>query len=239
MVDARARKGLSFEVVAYAATLRGRSLIERHHCRPAVHVVMGCPTIDTAFSDARVRQLCIKYAPVSPSVMPATGYGHGGALMAFAHGVPNNAPLILHKKGRSWAPLFPARVTSTTRQHFPAHLDQESVRAHLMAMRHARLARAGRIEGAKPHVQNLLLVLAALSRPPRESEALSRKTGLTVLEVDAALKSALKHGWVDGQHRLTDSGHAELAQARTRPPAEPVLATALPFYYPKSLRAPR
>jgi DNA-binding PadR family transcriptional regulator len=89
------------------------------------------------------------------------------------------------------------------------------------------------------HSQNLLLVLAALSRPPRESEALSRKTGLTVLEVDLVLKSALKHGWVDSRYRLTDSGHAELARARKRPKASPPLAEAVPFYYPKALRAPR
>ena len=236
---ARARKGLSFEVLAYAATPQGRSLVERHHCRPAVHVVMGCLTIGTAFPDARVRELCAKYSPVPPSVMPPTGYGRGGALIAFAHGVPNNAPLILYKQSPSWAPLFPARVTSMTRGHFPASSDPQAVRTHLLAMRHARLAEAGRVEAAKPHVQNLLLVLAGLSRPPRESEALSRKTGLTVLEVDAALNSALKHGWIDGQYLLTDFGHAELAQARRPSTAEALVAEAPPFYYPKSLRAPR
>lgn len=236
---AHARKGLSFEVLAYAATPQGRSLVERHHCRPAVHVVMGCPTIGTAFSDPSVRELCAKYSPVPPSVMPSTGYGHAGALIAFAHGVPNNAPPILYKQSPSWAPLFPARVTSTAREHFPASSDPQAVRAHLLAMRHARLAKAGRIEAAKPHVQNLLLVLAALSRSPRESEVISRKTGLTVVEVGAALKSALKHGWIDGQYRLTDSGHAELAQARKRPIPESLVAEAPPFYYPKSLRAPQ
>jgi len=237
--SARARKGLSFEVLAYAASPRGRSAVERHRSRPAVYVVVGCPTLETSFSDPTIRQLCVKYSPVPPSVMPPTGFRNGGALIAFAHGIPNNAPPMLYKRSASWAPLFPARVTSTTREHFPAASDPEAVRTHLLAMRQRRLAKAGQVESAKPHAQSLLLVLAALSRPPRESEALSRRTGLTVLEVEAALKSALKHGWVDGRYRLTDSGHSELAQARKAASPKSLLAEAPPFYYPKLLRAPR
>jgi len=171
--------------------------------------------------------------------MPATGYAHGGALIAFARGVPNNAPPILHKRGYGWAPLFPARVTSATRRHFSTAQDVEAVRTHLVEMRQARLAEAGHIASAKPHTQNLLMVLAALSRPPREAEAISRKTGLTVLEVEAALKAALKNAWVDGQYRLTDLGHAQLHQARKVPPEDPVAAKAPPFYFPSSLRVPQ
>ena len=124
----RASKGLSFEVVAYAATLTGRAVVEGHPSRPEVHTVVGCPTLDTEFSANDVRNLCEKYSPVPPSVMPPTGYAHGGALIAFAHGVPNNAPLILHKRGNRWAPLFPARITSATRQHFFDGRDAEAVR---------------------------------------------------------------------------------------------------------------
>jgi hypothetical protein len=90
--SARARKGLSFEVLAYAATPQGRTIVEQHACEPGVHVVVGCPTIYTAFTDTEVVELCSKYSPVPESVMPPTGYDEGGALIAFAHGVPNNAP---------------------------------------------------------------------------------------------------------------------------------------------------
>ncbi|MDP1872901.1 hypothetical protein [Phenylobacterium sp.] len=235
----RATKGLAFEVVAYAATRRGRSVVERHPSRPSVHVVVGCPTLDSAFSTADARKLCFKYSPVPPSVMPPMGYCGGGALIAFAHGVPNNAPLILHKRGPGWAPLFPARVTSATRAQFSDASDADTVRAHLLDMRQTRLATAGTVAGAKPHAQTMLLVLAALSRPPREAETISRKTGLTVLEVEAALKKALKNEWVDGENRLTDLGHAELNQARKCPDAAPLPPEAPPFYYPSSLRVPR
>jgi hypothetical protein len=233
----RAAKGLAFEVVSYAGTPRGRWVVERHPSRPQVHVVMGCPTLDTAFSTNDARKLCFKYSPVAPSVMSPIGYDNGGALIAFAHGVPNNAPPMLHKRGAGWAPLFPARVTSTTREHF-ATAGPEAVRARLVDMRQARLAEAGRIAGAKPHVQTLLLVLAALSRPPRDAETVSRKTGLTVLEVEATLKTALKNEWIDGQSRLTDLGHAELEQARKAPGEEALPVEASPLYYPSSLRAP-
>lgn len=137
----RATKGVSFEVVAYAATRSGRETVESHHSRPKVSVVIGCPTIDTEFPTGDVRKLCVKYSPVPPSVMAPTGYAQGGALIAFAHGVPNNAPLILHKRGSGWAPLFPARVTSATRQHFSRSPDAEAVRTYLVEMRQARLGR--------------------------------------------------------------------------------------------------
>jgi hypothetical protein len=60
-----------------------------------------------------------------------------------------------------------------------------------------------------------------------------------MIEVDAALARALAAGWVDGRHRLTDSGRAELAQARRLP----VAAASLPsdaeeYYCPTQLRAP-
>ena len=236
----RATTGLSFEVVAYAATRAGREVVEGHPSRPEVHVVVGCPTLNTQFPNGEARRLCVKYSPVPPSVMPATGYANGGALIAFAHGVPNNAPLLLHKRGPGWAPLFPARVTSATRQAFPSQSDPDAVRANLLQMRQARLAQAGSIVGAKPHALNLMMVLAALSRPPRETEVISRKTGLTILEVQAALKSALKNQWIDGEYRLTDLGHAQLDHARRVQPGEERLPLeGAPFYYPSSLRAPR
>jgi len=39
--SARATKGLSFEVVAYAATQSGRAVVERHPSRPEVHVSLA------------------------------------------------------------------------------------------------------------------------------------------------------------------------------------------------------
>lgn len=241
--SARATKGLSFEVLAYAATAAGRLRVERHASQPELHVVTACPTVRTAFSAARqpdVRSLCSRYSPLPPSRGHALGHKAGGALIAFAHGVPNNAPLMLHKKGPDWSPLFPARVTSSTRAAFTDDVSRtDSIRHHLIAMRQKKLAAADNIAGATPRAAQLLLVLAATARAPRTHEALSRKTGLTILEVDAAMTRALKHGWVDGASRLTDAGYDELKRARKLSEPEALPTEEPGLYYPTSLRALR
>lgn len=173
---------------------------------------------DDAFSGDRrkaVRSLCIRYDPGNHDSVDALGYDGVGALIAFAHGVPNNAPRILFKRSTRWTPLFTARITSSARHHFSE--DEKSaaaVEAHLLELGQSRLARAGWLEKAKPHVRAILLVLSALSRPPRQDETLSRKTGLTVLEVRQCIVRAVAQGWIDDARRLTASGQAELAHAR-------------------------
>jgi hypothetical protein len=208
-----------------------------------VHVVTACPTIDTALSRdlaAKVRHLCIRKDPVDHDRVEALGFEGTGALIAFAHGAPNNTPRILHKRSSGWAPLFPARVTSATREHFSAdESDPESVRARLIQMRQTRLANAEWVKEARPEARMVLLVLAALARPPRQDEAISRRTGLTVLEVQRALVRAASQGWIDGRRRLTDDGQAELAHARKSSAGTESLQTEVEmFYYPTSLRAP-
>ena len=241
--SAKCKVGLCFEVLAYAAAPDGQSTVEDHPSRPAVYVVAACPTIENAFGSdlrARVRDLCIRYDPGNHVPKAALGYDGTGALIACAHGVPNNTPRILHKRGARWAPLFPARVTSAARQHFSE--DEKSaaaVQARLVQLRQTRLARAGWLETAKPYARINLLVLAALSRPPRQDEAVSRKTGLTVLEIQRGIARAAAQGWVDDARRLTERGQAELAHARKEISiTAPLQPEPKEFYYPQSLRAP-
>jgi hypothetical protein len=182
----------------------------------------------------------VRYDPGNHDPIDALGYDGVGALIAFAHGVPNNAPRILYKRGTRWAPLFAARVTSSARHHFSE--DEKSaavVEARLLELRQTRLARAGWLEKTKPHVRAILLILSALSRPPRHDEALSRKPGLPVLEVRQCIARAVAQGWIDDARRLTASGQAELAHAR-KPPRTTVPLPTEPeeSYYPKSLRSP-
>ena len=238
--SARATKGMSFEVVAYAASPDGRRKVESHPSQPKVRVTITCPTIRTAFGSraSEVRELCTKYSPVRYD--EPLGFGSVGALIAFAHGVPNNTPLIFHKSSTGWTPLFPARVTSATRAGFGVDDDTaEAIRARLLTMRQKRLADAGWIENAKPHTKTVLMVMAALSHRPRHIEAISGRTGLTIMEVDKALRYALSHGWIDGRNRLTDDGHGQLAHARKGGQSKSVLPEEPEeFYYPTALRAP-
>lgn len=236
-------KLVCFEVLAYSSTKPGRARVESHPSKPAVSVAVGCPTIDTAFGRElrdKVKALCIRKDPGNHDPIEALGFKGIGALIAFAHGAPNNAPRIFHKRSTGWEPLFPARATSGTRRHFPLEqMDTETVRTRLINLRHARLADAGWVATAKPHARNTLLVLAALSRPPRQEEAISRRTGLTMFEVGQALARSISQGWIDDQRRLTDSGQAELAQIRKPKPTETRLQPEPDLVYiPSSLRAP-
>lgn len=239
--SARAKTGLSFEVIAYAASPDGRKRVEGHPSQPKVRVSISCPTIKSAFGDAKrleIRALCIKYAPIKDA--DALGFGAVGALIAFAHGVPNNAPIILFKRSATWTPLFPARTTSATRLEFAANDNEaEVIRERLLAMRQKRLANSSWIGTAKPHAKAVLMVMAALSQRPRHIEAVSSRTGLAIIEVELALRRALSHGWIDGRNRLTDDGHEQLAHTRKKGKAiSPLPKEPEEFYYPTALRAP-
>lgn len=241
--SARASKGLSFEVAAYAASRRGRAQVEGHPCKPVVHVVTASPTIDTVFGDdarRRIDALCRKYMPVKNDPSPARGYGNVGALIAFSHGVPNNAPLILYRQTPTWAALFPRRITSSTRQEFQDDSQNaDAVRSRLLSMRQTRLAAGQWIESSNPQAKILLMVMAGLGPRPRHSEAVSARTGLTIIEIEQSLKRALRLGWIDGRNRLTDEGQRQLAHARRRKAPTPALPLEPEeFYYPTSLRAP-
>ena len=238
--SARASKGMSFEVIAYSATTDGRANVESHPSAPTVSIVAVCPTI-SAMPDAkreRLETLCWRYDPRHGSIREALGYGGSGVLVAFAHGVPNNAPRLLYQGTRKWAPLFPKRVTSSTRDAFDED-DLDTIRARLQDMRQTRLATATWLSQVKPQSRAMLVFLAALSRPTRDEEALSRKTGLTVLEVRRVIATALAHDWITDHWRLTDAGQAELANARKPGKAMFTLPEdPKQFYCPTSLRVP-
>jgi hypothetical protein len=232
---------MSFEVIAYSTTNFGREAVEAHPSRPLVSQVIPCPTIDALGREKRTafRRLCIGYDPTKSSP-DALGHGDVGALIAFAHGVPNNAPLIFHKKSAKWAPLFPARTTSATRTTFASDgTEVDAIRSHLLELRQKRLAESPWLDNVKPQSRALFAVLAALARPPRDSRTLSTKTGLTLIEVDEALVTATSHGWITDTYRLTDAGQAELENARKSAPTAKVLPQEPErYYYPKALRAP-
>ena len=109
---------LKYFVVAYAGTLPGIQLIERSKLRPEVMVAAYCPTIKNTFQGQRrrtVENLCQRYPNGHPTPL---GYRNSGALIAFAHMCPNNAPPILHSGRNGWVPLFPGRSTSGVSEFF-------------------------------------------------------------------------------------------------------------------------
>ncbi len=76
------------EVVAYAASKKGKALVQRHPSSPRIYTVKPCPTVFDAFGSdmtAKVKELCIRYNPDGSRLRDAFGYGSVGALIAFAH----------------------------------------------------------------------------------------------------------------------------------------------------------
>ncbi|MBY3125548.1 phosphoribosyltransferase-like protein [Rhizobium laguerreae] len=240
--SARATVGMSFEVIAYSATPQGQSYVEAHRTKPDVSLVAPCPTISNSFSREKkyaLQNLCAQYSPAARH-LPSTGYGWVGALIAFAHGAPNNVPLIFFKKSPTWIPLFPERVTSDVRDLFTDETEtSEQLRERLRAMRQSRLSQSGILDSVDPQVRNLVVVLAALSRPPRTRQSVALQSSLTLSEVDAVLAKAIGFGWIDGRNRLTDRGQAELRRMRV----DQFDLSGLPHeteddYCPHQLRAP-
>lgn len=239
----RSTKGLSFEVVAYSATPDGTDVVKAHPSAPEIHAVTVCPTIRHITANGRrerLKRLCLTYDPKKGNRQGALGFEETGALIAFAHGAPNNAPRLLQTSTENWAALFPKRITSATRHTFDAkESDADEVRSRLEGMRQTRLAQGDWIEGTRPGARLHLTVLAALAHSPRTDEALLHKTGLSIIDIQNALATALANGWIGDSRHLTDRGRAELANARKAGrrkesiPEEPV-----ELYYPKSLRAP-
>lgn len=237
----RQAKGISFEVIAYAATAPGFELVSSHATGPTIRTVCECPTIDGSLSPAiaeKVKSLCFRYDPLGKR-WGALGFEDTGALIAFAHGIPNNSPRVFWAGTESWAPLFPARVTAASRANFSSELSASEVEARLLAMRQKRLAEAIDFELAPPGALERYLVLASLSRPPRKVEVVARRTGLTQIAVEDVLKEALAYGWIDSTYCLTDAGHAELSAAKRQRPMNVAPPLDVPLYYPSSLRAPR
>lgn len=246
---------LRFGVIAYAMTQLGESRIDRHPCKPLTLCVQPCPTIFSAFSgsavDAQV-SLCERYDPIrhSPDTIKDDGFlgfGGVGALIAFAHGAPNNTPRIFHKTSRranGWIPLFPARVTAgLSSTGFGRSLRPETISARLNALGNKALAKSPAARNASIEVKKRYLVLAALSRGQRGDVILAIKTGLSTFEVQSVCQELERFGWVGPRRVLTDAGLGELRHLRRRVAQQRQRVSIgaeveKPPYYPTSLRAP-
>lgn len=230
---------LRFEVVAYSSTPLGRKRVEAHKCAPILSTALACPLLSQLRPLKKqeiLSELCRKYKPRHRN-LGAFGFGDTGALIAFHHGMPNNAPLLLWKETQTWRPLFPSRVTSGIARD--GHSDAEGIREKLIELDERRLATSDWFASAPPDARANLLVLSALRRSPRDDECVSRRTGLTIPEIRRILRICSRARWIDSRRLPTDRGQAELAAARSRAPAPALVSEPEAFYYPKELRAPR
>lgn len=246
---------MQFRVLAYSMTEEGRARIRRHACKPITSCVRPCPTIFSAFTVAKAdacARLCERYDPVGPDSeafqdSAFLGYGGIGALMAFAHGAPNNTPRIFHKtskRKKRWVPLFPSRVTAGLPvTGFGQSLRPETISARLEALGNTVLAKSPAARNAPVEVKKRYLVLAALSRAHRGDDVLAIKTGLATSEVKQVCQELEGLGWIGERRVVTDAGLGELQHlrrtvAQQRQRVDTNAQAAKPPYYPNSLRAP-
>lgn len=244
--SARRSKGMSFEVVAYSATEVGLQKVKAHPTRPRVHIAEGCPTIEQAFRRlpgvrSRMEKLCARYGSFNPNIDPL-GYGGTGALITFAHGMPNNAPVIFHKrsnlKTKPWIPLYPERVTSGRRPDSVAIAKQrEAIQRDLQRVAIQKVLLSPRLSSAPLFLRDAVHVLLSLDRAPSSETMISARTGLSVNRVRKALERSRTYGWVDDDNRIADKGYRELARLGT-PIQREVSFQSATLYIPRSLRAP-
>ena len=217
-------------------------MVQAHPTAPMVSVAKGCPTISglSAQSRGALVQLCEAYCPKRPRhPHTALGYGNAGALMVFAHGAPNNTPLLLHTKTKNWRPLFEGRSTARWETGVETN-SAVDLAAALSELRQQGLASSAAITRADAITKQTILVLAALRRRPRTATAVSARTGLSVAHVELAIRRCLRAGFIDDDLRLTDGAFKEFAylrKARSRP-SHSISSTDKTFYYPQMLRSP-
>lgn len=253
----RSGKLMEFAVMSYSATEMGEHQVRRHKCQPQIKIVQPCPTIDTTFSKkvaAKMKKLCTMYDPTvreadlelwewgKPSSL---GYGSTGALIVFAHGAPNNIPLMFYKASQnqknSWTPLFPARVSAgINKDAFGVDLNADQISTRLNHIGQRKLARSTSVLRSDIPTAHILLVLGSLSHPARLNDrVLANITRLPMHILIDLLDKMVLFGWVDSQRRLTDQGAGQLAHAKKQLYLAPEVAKNEPgLYYPKALRRP-
>jgi hypothetical protein len=228
---------IRFSVVAYSGTELGIRHVRTHRSKPDVRVVQACPTLTTAFAGAEYRaihDLCSAHPTGHPSPL---GYGWGGALIAFAHGMPNNAPPVLHSPRGGWRPLFFNRSVLAADQHFPG-ADADRLAGLARDRLQVRAAERFLAGSANRRWIETMLVLTALQEGARTTANTSARTRLPIADVDRILGFTQVARWTDARNALTVLGVRELRRLQRRRARVVVLPTpGQPDYYPTQLRA--
>ena len=230
-------------VFAYSATAKGRDFVLLHRASPNLEIVSACPTLEDSFdpvASSRIKTLCASY---SPSKKESLGYLNVGALIAFAHGCPNDVPAIFHKDStsvrRPWLALFSRRVTQNS---IIDTVETDRLNAALDSLDFLRIKNAPAYVKSSQAQKRMIVVLCALSKRRRHLDSMTFTTGLRLTEIVDSEEMALNQGLLRSDRRLTDSGLSLLrklqnSQPRTKKPTVPKKQEQ--SYYPTSLRAPR
>lgn len=228
---------ISFHVLCYSGTQYGISTLLRHPLKPEISCHVACPEMEEAFSGRElgaIKELCSKYPKKSKWPL---GFNSTGALIAFAHGIPNNAPSILHSSDRGWKPLFRGRSTLF------AEIDKIADKNDLITKLSAetikiRDARACLRERDGEVWLHTMLILDAIKRRIKTAQKLSAYCSLPLSSVESILDLALEAKWLTPALSLTALGRSELKYSRWYMPAKNYLVEDKnTLYFPTQLRA--
>lgn len=231
-------KCISFEVICYSATDRGLEWVKGHSLKPIVHVHVACPTIDEIFEGQElgsIKQLCKKYPKKARF---SFGFGHTGSLIAFSHGIPNNAPAILYNSASGWRPLFEGR--STIGADIDAISDPaDRLVANSEKVLKIRNARKLLKESESELWVHSVLIMNAIKKGLRTTTRLSGRTQIPLAQVEIVLALALEAKWLTPRNTLTALGRRELRWSKfLKLPDEPIAPQNDTLYFPTQLRAP-
>jgi hypothetical protein len=179
-----------------------------------------------------MKVLCEKYGPKGKEAAPL-GYGSTGALIAFSHSMPNNAPAFFWKRYDGKEPLFPSRVTTGVASPFHVGIGQDAQQSRLV-----ELVGLGAAESMVPFKLDCV-ILAALEKAPRSKEALSGRLGVTLSKIEAALEALRSRGLIDNRNIPTERGRIALIRIKGAPPSPYLPKSRKDDYFPTSLRVPR
>lgn len=227
---------LSFEVVSYSAAEHGAQTVKQHRLQPKVTIHAACPVVDETFVGAElsaIRALCMKYPRKTKWPM---GFSATGSMIAFSHGIPNNAPAIFHSSHNGWRPLFRGRSTQMTELDQVAdtsdHVVQQS--AELLGVRNARQILSSSSGELWTHC---MLVMHAVKKGLRSPEKLSARTRLPIASVENVLTIAATAGWLSSTGGLTVLGRKELRWQTQWHGASDIALPDPDIYFPTQLRA--
>lgn len=228
---------LRLAVVSYSGTEQGLEHVRSHRSKPTARVVHACPTLWTSFDGrdrAAVEALCRAHPRRHGYPL---GFGYAGALIAFAHGMPNNAPPILHSRRGGWRPLFVNRSALAADMHFPFD-NADTLAEQARDVLQIRAARKFLEDPAKRRWIETMLVLTALMNGARSATSASARTRLPLADVEQILVFTQIAHWTTPRRTLTELGRKELRRLQLRRARTVVLPTPeQPYYYPTQLRA--
>jgi hypothetical protein len=237
---------IRFIVLAYSGLNDGVSITRSHKLRPDVHLVAGCPTIANTFRGkqrSKIEALCRAHPSRHPHPLgyhpDLPWYDESGALIAFAHGCPNNVPAILYSRASGWVPLFEGRSTSDAPDAFLLEGHEVASDQRAQNLLRIRDAQKSLLSSENKQWISAMLVLAAADEGLRTIADISGRTHLSIARVTKLVALAKNARWLTETGRLTRFGRYELERLRRRRRRSPVLpGERNTFYYPTRLRVP-